>query len=40
LPSDRLDAMAVAVGLADVPRIAREILKGEVRGRIIVDVNR
>jgi acrylyl-CoA reductase (NADPH) len=37
LPLDQLRAMAVEVGLGDVPRIAAEILKGQVRGRIIVN---
>jgi acrylyl-CoA reductase (NADPH) len=40
LPIDRLEAMAVHVPLADVPRIAHEILKGQIRGRVVVDVNR
>lgn len=40
LPLDRLDAMTVAATLADVPRLAQEILQGQVRGRVVVDVNR
>jgi len=40
LPLDRLDAMTVEATLADVPRLAREILQGQVRGRVVVDVNR
>ncbi len=40
LPPARLEAMTVSAGLADVPRLAREILQGKVRGRIVVDVNR
>jgi len=39
LPLDRLDAMTVAARLADVPRLAADILKGQVRGRVVVDVN-
>jgi acrylyl-CoA reductase (NADPH) len=37
LPLDRLHAMVVEVGLSDVPRIAAEILKGQIRGRVIVN---
>ena len=40
LPLDRLQAMIVEVGLGDVPRIAGEILKGQVRGRVVVNTNR
>lgn len=40
LPQERLEAMTVEAGLADVPRLAHEILKGQVRGRVVVDVNR
>jgi len=39
LPLDRLDAMTVAARLADVPQLAADILKGQVRGRVVVDVN-
>jgi len=39
LPLARLDAMTVTAGLADVPRLATEIVKGQVRGRVVVDVN-
>jgi acrylyl-CoA reductase (NADPH) len=38
LPLDRLHAMSVEARLGDVPRIAADILKGQVRGRIVVDV--
>lgn len=37
LPLDRLHDMTVEVGLDDVPRVAAEILKGRVRGRIVVN---
>jgi len=37
LPLDRLRAMVVEVGLSDVPRIAAEILRGQIRGRVIVN---
>jgi len=39
LPLDKLEAMIIGARLADVPRIATEILQGKVRGRIVVDVN-
>jgi acrylyl-CoA reductase (NADPH) len=39
LPLERLEAMTVSARLADVPRLAGEILKGQVRGRVVVDVN-
>jgi len=39
LPLDKLDAMVVDAKLADLPALAPKILKGEVRGRVVVDVN-
>ena len=36
----RLDAMTGHAVLGDVPALGEAILKGEVRGRIVVDVNR
>jgi len=39
LPGDRLEAMTVGAGLDEVPRLAAEILKGRVRGRVVIDVN-
>ncbi len=39
LPTDKLDAMTETVPLAALPERAGRILKGEVRGRIVVDVN-
>jgi acrylyl-CoA reductase (NADPH) len=39
LPLAQLDAMTVTAGLGDVPRLATEILKGQVRGRVVIDVN-
>jgi acrylyl-CoA reductase (NADPH) len=39
LPTTALDAMTVSAVLADVPRLAQEILKGQIRGRVVVDVN-
>ena len=40
LPAAALDAMIVEAGLADVPRLATNILKGRVRGRVVVNTNR
>ena len=40
LPREKLAAMTVEATLADVPRLAGEILRGAVRGRVVVDVNR
>jgi acrylyl-CoA reductase (NADPH) len=40
LPLDKLDAMTVEATLGDVPQLALDILKGKVRGRVVVDVNR
>ena len=39
LPLDRLDAMTVAARLDEVPRISADILKWQVQGRVVVDVN-
>jgi acrylyl-CoA reductase (NADPH) len=38
LPMETLEAMVQTAGLAELPEIGRAILKGEVRGRIVVDV--
>jgi acrylyl-CoA reductase (NADPH) len=38
LPQDRLDSMIEIVGLAEVPALAPRILRGEVRGRIVIDL--
>ena len=38
LPLDKLEAATQTVSLADVPDLAPRILKGEVRGRIVVDL--
>jgi acrylyl-CoA reductase (NADPH) len=40
LPSAMLDAITTTVGLGDVPKLADQILKGQVQGRVVVDVNR
>jgi acrylyl-CoA reductase (NADPH) len=39
LPLSQLEAMTVDAVLSDVPRLAREILEGRVRGRTVIDVN-
>lgn len=39
LPIDKLDAMTTVRPLSDVPAITAEILKGQVRGRTVIDVN-
>ena len=38
VPSDTLDHITQVAPLADVPRLAGEILQGRVRGRVIIDV--
>src|SRR5262245_43595569 len=40
LPFDKLDSMVSEAGLSDLMALAPKILKGEVRGRVVVDVNR
>ena len=40
LPLDRLDSTVSEVGLSDLTALAPKILKGEVRGRVVVDVAR
>ncbi len=37
LPLDKLDSMIVEASLDDLPDLAGEILKGQVRGRVVVD---
>ena len=39
LPLDRLDGLTSIVPLGDVPALAKSILKGQIRGRTVVDVN-
>jgi acrylyl-CoA reductase (NADPH) len=39
LPMEQLDELTTTVSLDALPRLAQEILKGAVRGRIVVDVN-
>jgi acrylyl-CoA reductase (NADPH) len=40
LPLARLERMTETASLADVPALAPRILKGEVRGRIVIDLSR
>jgi len=40
LPMDKLEAMVVPAGLGDLPELGRSILKGGVRGRVVVDVTK
>ncbi len=39
LPMDKLEAMVVPATLGDLPQLGADILKGQVRGRVVVDVN-
>lgn len=39
LPLEKLDSMIQPASLGDVPALAATILKGQVKGRIVVDVN-
>lgn len=38
LPMDKLEAMIQPATLADLPRLGADILKGQVKGRVVVDV--
>ena len=39
LPMEKLEAMVQPATLSDLPQLARDILKGQVKGRVVVDVN-
>ena len=39
LPMDKLEAMIQPATLGDLPQLGRDILKGQVKGRVVVDVN-
>ncbi|WP_256415920.1 zinc-binding dehydrogenase [Ruegeria sp. HKCCD8929] len=39
LPMDKLDAMVHPAMLSDLPALGRDILKGQVKGRVLVDIN-
>ena len=39
LPMDKLEVMVQPATLADLPKLGADILKGQVKGRVVVDVN-
>jgi acrylyl-CoA reductase (NADPH) len=39
LPMDKLEAMIHPATLSDLPALGKDILKGQVKGRVVVDVN-
>ena len=39
LPMEKLDSMVQPANLSELPRLGAEILKGQVKGRVVVDVN-
>ncbi len=39
LPLDKLEEMIVPATLGDLPKLGADILKGQVKGRVVVDVN-
>ncbi len=39
LPMTKLEAMITPATLADLPRLGAEILQGQIKGRVVVDVN-
>jgi acrylyl-CoA reductase (NADPH) len=39
LPMDKLEGMVVPATLGDLPDLGRDILKGQVKGRVVVDVH-
>ncbi|MGH1353940.1 MAG: acryloyl-CoA reductase [Thalassovita sp.] len=39
LPMDKLEAMVNPATLSDLPQLGKDILKGQVKGRVVVDVN-
>ncbi len=39
LPMEKLDALTTVRPMADLPQLAGEILKGQIRGRTVIDVN-
>jgi acrylyl-CoA reductase (NADPH) len=39
LPMEKLEAMVQPAGLSDLPQLGADILKGQVKGRVVVDVN-
>jgi len=39
LPMDKLEAIVVPATLSDLPKLGEDILNGQVKGRVVVDVN-
>ncbi|MEY8143655.1 acryloyl-CoA reductase [Falsihalocynthiibacter sp. CO-5D18] len=39
LPLDKLEAMVVPATLSDLPQLGADIIKGKIKGRVVVDVN-
>ncbi|WP_299409296.1 acryloyl-CoA reductase [uncultured Roseobacter sp.] len=39
LPMDKLEAMVMLATLDDLPKLGGDILKGQIKGRVVVDVN-
>jgi acrylyl-CoA reductase (NADPH) len=39
LPMEKLEAMVHSATLADLPKLGKGILKGQVKGRVVIDVN-
>jgi acrylyl-CoA reductase (NADPH) len=39
LPMEKLEAMVQPATLSDLPQLGRDILKGQIKGRVVVDVN-
>ena len=39
LPMDKLESMITPATLSDLPKLGSDILKGQVKGRVVVDVN-
>ena len=39
LPMNKLEAMIQPATLSDLPKLGADILKGQVKGRVVVDVN-
>ncbi|KHQ53812.1 MULTISPECIES: acryloyl-CoA reductase [Mameliella] len=39
LPMDKLESMVQPATLSDLPQLGKDILKGQVKGRVVVDVN-
>lgn len=39
LPMDKLEAMVVPATLNDLPKLGQDILNGQIKGRVVVDVN-